>query len=144
MQMRLDKNNMSLGVVSSIAGVNRYDIHVVGEPNHAGSTMMEDRKDALVAAASFISKVPEVVKEQGNAFTVATVGTIKVILSCKAFLSFFINSFHQNCRSYPVRIILLARYPLGITASFSAGSWPGTVIHLSRYTQEGVSVLACP
>ncbi|MFR0962747.1 MAG: peptidase dimerization domain-containing protein [Dorea sp.] len=39
---------------------------------------MADRKDALVAAAGFINKVPEIVKEYGNEFTVATVGTIKV------------------------------------------------------------------
>ena len=51
---------------------------VAGEANHAGSTAMADRKDALVAAAGFINKVPEIVKEYGNEFTVATVGTIKV------------------------------------------------------------------
>lgn len=74
----LDKTKTSIGVVSSIAGVNRYEIHIVGEPNHAGSTRMEDRKDALVAAAEFISKVPEITVKYGNPFTVATVGTIKV------------------------------------------------------------------
>lgn len=74
----LDKTGTSIGVVSSIAGVNRYEITIVGEPNHAGSTTMEDRKDALVAAAGFINKVPEIVKQYGNRFTVATVGTIKV------------------------------------------------------------------
>ncbi len=75
---RLYKTNTSVGVVSSIAGVNRYDITVAGEANHAGSTAMADRKDALVAAAGFINKVPEVTTECGNEFTVATVGTIKV------------------------------------------------------------------
>ena len=39
---------------------------------------MADRRDALVAAAGFINKVPEVTAEYGNDFTVATVGTIKV------------------------------------------------------------------
>lgn len=75
---RLYKTNTSVGVVSSIAGVNRYDITVTGEANHAGSTAMADRKDALVAAAGFINKIPEVTTEYGNEFTVATVGTIKV------------------------------------------------------------------
>lgn len=74
----LDKTNTSVGVVSSIAGVSRYEVTVVGEANHAGSTTMEDRKDALVAAAGFINKVPEITTEYGNHFTVATVGTIKV------------------------------------------------------------------
>lgn len=75
---RLYRTNTSVGVVSSIAGVSRYDITVTGEANHAGSTAMADRKDALVAAAGFINKIPEVTTEYGNEFTVATVGTIKV------------------------------------------------------------------
>lgn len=75
---RLYKTHTSVGVVSSIAGVNRYDVTVTGEANHAGSTAMADRRDALVAAAGFINKIPEVTTEYGNEFTVATVGTIKV------------------------------------------------------------------
>lgn len=74
----LDKSHTPIGIVSSIAGVSRYEVTIHGEANHAGSTAMADRKDALVAASRFISKVPEVVEECGNAFTVATVGTIKV------------------------------------------------------------------
>lgn len=75
---RLYKTKTSVAVVSSIAGVNRYDVTVTGEANHAGSTAMADRKDALVAAAGFINRIPEITKEYGNEFTVATVGTIKV------------------------------------------------------------------
>ena len=75
---RLYKTGTPVGIVSSIAGVNRYDVTVTGEANHAGSTAMADRKDALVAAAGFINKIPEVTTEYGNEFTVATVGTIKV------------------------------------------------------------------
>lgn len=74
----LYKNKIPVGIVSSIAGVSRYEIRISGEANHAGSTKMEDRKDALVAAARFIAGVPDIVKECGNEFTVATVGTIKV------------------------------------------------------------------
>ena len=40
---------------------------------------MADRKDALVAAARFIDKVPKIVEEYGNSYTVATVGTMKVV-----------------------------------------------------------------
>ncbi len=74
----LYKTGRPIGVVSSIAGVNRYEITVTGEANHAGSTTMADRKDALVAAAEFIGSVPEITTENGNQFTVATVGTIDV------------------------------------------------------------------
>lgn len=74
----LDKKGTSLGIVSSIAGVSRYEVVIHGEANHSGSTVMADRKDALVAAAEFIAMVPKIVEEHGNEFTVATVGTIKV------------------------------------------------------------------
>ncbi len=74
----LDKEQIPVGIVTSIAGVDRYEVTVYGEANHAGSTAMADRKDALVAASRLISMVPEIVAENGNAFTVATVGTIKV------------------------------------------------------------------
>lgn len=75
----LYKSKTPIGVVSSIAGVSRYEITVCGEANHAGSTVMADRKDALVAASRFISQVPEIVKDNGNDYSVATVGTIKVL-----------------------------------------------------------------
>ena len=39
---------------------------------------MSDSKDELVAESSFIAKIPDIVKENGSEFTVATVGTIKV------------------------------------------------------------------
>lgn len=74
----LDRKNIPIGIVTTIAGVNRYEITVTGEANHAGSTAMSDRKDALVAAAAFISRVPEIIEVFGNDYTVATVGTIKV------------------------------------------------------------------
>lgn len=74
----LYKNNVPVGVVTSIAGVKRYEVVVMGESNHAGSTMMPDRKDSLVAAARFISAIPDIVAEHGGEFTVATVGTIRV------------------------------------------------------------------
>ncbi|MEG2016994.1 MAG: Zn-dependent hydrolase [Clostridium sp.] len=74
----LDKKGTSIGIVSSIAGVSRYEVVIHGEANHSGSTVMTDRKDALVAAAEFIAQVPMTVETYGKEYTVATVGTIKV------------------------------------------------------------------
>lgn len=74
----LDKKQIPVGIVSSIAGVSRFEVTITGEANHAGSTMMEDRKDALVAASHFIGQVPETVRTHGNPYTVSTVGTIRV------------------------------------------------------------------
>ncbi len=74
----LHKNNIPIGIVSTIAGVSRYEITVTGESNHSGSTVMADRKDAFVGSAKLIGKVPEIVEAYGNEYSVATVGTISV------------------------------------------------------------------
>jgi allantoate deiminase/N-carbamoyl-L-amino-acid hydrolase len=74
----LFKAQIPIGVVTTIAGVLRRKIVTRGQMNHAGSTLMEDRKDALVAAARFIASVPDVVRAQGGEYSVATVGTIAV------------------------------------------------------------------
>ena len=74
----LFKARVPIGVVTTIAGVKRCEIVVRGQMNHAGSTLMEDRKDALTAAARFIASVPDVVRAHGGEYSVATVGTIAV------------------------------------------------------------------
>lgn len=74
----LHKNNQPVGIVSSIAGVSRHEITIVGQANHAGSTLMVDRKDALVGAAAFIAAIPMLLRQEGTPFTVATVGSIQV------------------------------------------------------------------
>lgn len=75
---RLDRRKLPTGIVTSIAGVDRFEIQVTGQANHAGSTGMADRRDALVSAAAFISRAPGIVRAFGNEYTVATVGTIRV------------------------------------------------------------------
>lgn len=74
---KLYGKGLSIGVVSSIAGVSRSEFTVKGEANHAGSTAMRDRRDALVTSADIIAKVPHIVAEIGSDCTVATVGEIK-------------------------------------------------------------------
>lgn len=73
----LEDHQKPLGVVSSIAGVRRYEVTLTGEANHSGSTQMRHRKDALVGAAGLISSLPGIVREHGNEFSVATVGYIQ-------------------------------------------------------------------
>ncbi|MDR1376879.1 MAG: Zn-dependent hydrolase [Synergistaceae bacterium] len=74
----LFKAGIPIGVVTTIAGVKRYEIVVRGQMNHAGSTLMEDRKDALTAAARFIASIPDVARAWGGEYSVATVGAITV------------------------------------------------------------------
>ena len=62
-------------IVATIAGRMQFVVELDGTPNHAGSTPMNYRRDALVAAANYILAVEKLAKELGDG-TVATVGRI--------------------------------------------------------------------
>ena len=75
--MVLEKNQKSIGVVTHIVGQRRYHIRIKGESNHAGTTPMPYRKDAVVTASQFISFLTNKAKEIDSDL-VATVGRIDV------------------------------------------------------------------
>ena len=71
----LEKRGCRLGLVEAIAGIQHFDVTITGRADHAGTTPMEDRADALQAAALIISAVEEIALQIGDN-TVATVGRI--------------------------------------------------------------------
>lgn len=64
----------SVAVGSTILGHGRWRITVTGQGNHAGTTLMEDRRDPLVAAAAIVQAVREAALRHSGAR--ATVGRI--------------------------------------------------------------------
>lgn len=73
----LEESGCSVGVVSAIAGIKRLNIVIKGKANHAGSTAMHRRQDALVAASSLVAFVyKNALAAQGS--YVATVGKLDV------------------------------------------------------------------
>ncbi|MBY0124520.1 M20 family metallo-hydrolase [Bacillus sp. S/N-304-OC-R1] len=74
---RLEKQNLSIGIVNQIVGIYRDHIQVSGEANHSGTTMMLDRMDALTAASEMVLAV-EIVTRSFNTDAVATVGKLNV------------------------------------------------------------------
>jgi beta-ureidopropionase / N-carbamoyl-L-amino-acid hydrolase len=73
----LDHAGVPIGVVEGIVGINRYHVRVKGFANHAGTTPMPERRDALVAASQLIIAVrEETVREPGR--QVGTVGKLSV------------------------------------------------------------------
>jgi beta-ureidopropionase / N-carbamoyl-L-amino-acid hydrolase len=73
----LDQAGIPIGVVEGIVGINRYHVRVKGFANHAGTTPMPERRDALVAASRLIVAVrEETVREPGR--QVGTVGKLSV------------------------------------------------------------------
>ncbi len=68
------RNNANLGVVTGIVGIQRYKISVDGLPNHAGTTPMDMRNDALTAAAEMTLALEKVANEEFEQPVVGTVG----------------------------------------------------------------------
>lgn len=53
----LENNAEDLGIVTAIAGITRIEIMVTGRADHAGTTPMNARADALVAAAALVGEI---------------------------------------------------------------------------------------
>lgn len=71
----LDNEKLQIGVVTGIVGIADWEITVEGFANHAGTTPMSLRQDALLAASKLVIAVNEVIKSvPGN--QVGTVGKI--------------------------------------------------------------------
>ena len=62
-----------IGVVEGIVAIDRYDAEIRGFANHAGTTPMPERHDALVAAAYLTIAVNEIVRAEPGR-QVGTVG----------------------------------------------------------------------
>lgn len=72
----LYREGIDIGVVEGIVGIRWWDVTVEGMANHAGTTPMDQRRDALVAAAELILTVERIVSElEGR--QVATIGRIQ-------------------------------------------------------------------
>jgi beta-ureidopropionase / N-carbamoyl-L-amino-acid hydrolase len=73
----LDEQKIPIGVVQGIVGLRRLQCNVSGVANHAGTTPMNRRHDALAAASKAILAVREVVRSDPGR-QVGTVGYLKV------------------------------------------------------------------
>lgn len=72
---RLEAEKVQIGVVEGIVGINWWNVTVEGFANHAGTTPMDRRRDALLAAAHFIIAVNRIVTSVPGQ-QVGTVGRI--------------------------------------------------------------------
>jgi len=73
----LEKENIQIGVVEGIVGIIHWDVTIEGFANHAGTTPMNMRRDALLAAAKFIVALNETVTSYEGR-QVGTIGKIAV------------------------------------------------------------------
>lgn len=74
----LHEADTDIGVVEGIVGIRWWEVTVEGEANHAGTTPMNRRRDAMVTAAEFTLAVNRIASEiEGR--QVATVGRIEAL-----------------------------------------------------------------
>ena len=57
----LDTEKINIGVVEGIVGITQWEVKIEGFANHAGTTPMNQRRDAMLAAAKFIEAVNGIV-----------------------------------------------------------------------------------
>lgn len=72
----LHSEKINIGVVEGIVGINWWDVTIEGFANHAGTTPMNQRRDALLAAAKYVEAVNRVVTSVPGR-QVGTVGRIQ-------------------------------------------------------------------
>ena len=77
----LESQSLDVGIVTSIVGIRRLEVIFQGEADHAGTTPILLRHDALVAAAATVTSVRRAAEQlaaEGADYFVATVGILAV------------------------------------------------------------------
>ncbi len=73
----LEDGGLDIGIVNGIVGQKRITVKVIGQANHAGTTPMSNRNDALLAASKIIVGIEQIAKTTSES-AVATVGKLKL------------------------------------------------------------------
>lgn len=77
----LQDERRDIGIVTAISGITRLEIVIEGRADHAGTTPMNLRQDALVGAAAAVSVIAKDARRRaaaGHGHFVATVGELRV------------------------------------------------------------------
>jgi N-carbamoyl-L-amino-acid hydrolase len=74
----LEEARVAIGVVEGIVGIGWWDVTIEGFANHAGTTPMDRRKDAMLSAAKFVQAVNRIVRAEPGR-QVGTVGRIEAL-----------------------------------------------------------------
>lgn len=106
----LDNLGLPLAVVEAVAGQSRLEVTFVGRANHAGTTPMDLRFDALAGAAEWITNV----EREANAVSglVATVGSVKAspgaanVIAAETRLSLDVRHREDSVRTQAVQKLI--------------------------------------
>ncbi len=102
----LDSEELGLATVTGIVGQTRLTLEFAGQANHAGTTPMRLRHDAMAAAAEWITEVESLALATEG--LVATVGKVDVepnaanVIPGKALVSLDVRHAHDASRTHAV------------------------------------------
>lgn len=106
----LEAENLSVAAVTGIVGQSRLILEFVGSANHAGTTPMNLRRDALAAAAAWIAAVEDLAHTTEG--LVATVGKIAVtpnagnVIAGNAQASLDVRHMNDRTRAESVQTLI--------------------------------------
>ena len=86
----LASRKIDIGIVEGIVGISRWEVTIEGASNHAGTTPMALRRDALLAASHLVIAVNKVVTAVPGS-QVGTVGKIRVEPGAPNVISGFVS-----------------------------------------------------
>ena len=97
----LDRQKRQIGVVEGIVGIKQWEVTITGFANHAGTTAMAERRDAMLSAARFTEMVNRVIRATPGR-QVGTVGRIQAfpgapnVIPGKVVLTLEIRDLHVS------------------------------------------------
>lgn len=125
----LEQAGRQIGIVEGIVGLRWFEVTITGAANHAGATPMDQRQDALLAAAKFTVAVNDAIRAEPGR-QVATVGRISVspnttnIIAGQVVLTIDLRDLdQQKIEHFSARFEQLAR---------EIGAATGTTFRFSR------------
>jgi len=90
----LESGRIPIGIVDAIVGIRRYGMTFRGHADHAGTTPMKDRRNALLGAADLVLKGHNLILTEGTSASRVTVGVLQVnpgvgnIVPAEAYLTY--------------------------------------------------------
>jgi allantoate deiminase len=113
----LEQRDLPVAVVSAIAGATRAEVHFTGRAGHAGTVPMDLRRDALCAAAEWVTAVESASAQSPG--LLATVGRLTVapgaanVVPGSAFATLDVRHAEDELRDEAVALLLLAAEAAG-------------------------------
>ncbi len=117
----LDKAGVPVGVVEGIVSIQRYRATITGFANHAGTTPMAERQDALLAASELTLVVHDVVTSRPGR-QVGTVGHLEVQPNAPNVIPGTVTLTIELRDLSPETLAKLAEEIRGRAANIAAGS----------------------